>query len=317
MNCSKYNNNINDFQLYNVNNNEIITGNVNPVKRLTQLINYHFNTLFREKYYSSTPTNFKYLMPIGGINNVVSIKLLSVEIPNSWFLFSNIIGNNKFKIEITYNKKCSVYYIIIPEGNYDKESLVYYLNKKYFLNSGNDLLEYIEIAIDEYTNKTYFKISDSAPEDFVFSLHFVEDEQTNIIKTFGWILGFRLSKYLNITDIIESEGLFDGGGDRYVYMVFNDYNYNNNSNNIVCFDNTSMDDNILAKIQLINGKFSLIFNDNDSNPLIKIRKYNAPVNISKIEIKLLDKFGNIINLNNMDWSFSIEFEILYQNLLSK
>ena len=79
-----------------------------------------------------------------------------------------------------------------------------------------------------------------------------------------------------------------------------------------------MDDNILAKIPLINGKFSLIFNENVYNSLIKIRKYNAPVNINKIEIKLLDKFGNmVINLNNMDWSFSIEFEILYQNILSK
>ena len=50
-----------------------------------------------------------------------------------------------------------------------------------------------------------------------------------------WTLGFRLAKYLNITDIITSEGLFDGGGDRYIYMVLNDYNYNNNSNNIVLF----------------------------------------------------------------------------------
>ena len=316
MNCSKYNNN-NDNQLYNVHNNEITKGNVNSVKRLTQLINYHFNSIFREKYYASSPTNFKYIIPTGGINNVVSIKLLSVEIPNSWFLFSNIIGNNKFKIETTYKNKCSVHHIIIPEGNYDRESLVNYLNKKYFVESGVDILENIEIGIDEYTNKTYFKLSDSAPEDFVFSLHFVEDEQTNIIKTLGWNLGFRLSKYLNITDIIQSEGLFDGGGDRYVYLVFNDYNYNTNPNNIVCFDNTSMDDNILAKIQLLNGKFSLNFNENDSNPLIKIRKYNAPVNINKIEIKLLDKFGNFIDLNNMDWSFSIEFEILYQNILFK
>ena len=315
--CSRNYGNLNDNQLYNVHNNEIIKGDVNPVKRLTQLINYHFNSLFREKYYTSSPTNFKYTIPIGGINNVVSIKLLSAEIPNSWFLFCSTVGNNKFKIEITYKKKCSVHYIIIPDGNYDRESLVYFLNQKYFVNSGNDLLEHIEIAIDEYTNRTYFKLSDSAPEDFVFSLHFVEDEQTNIIETFSWILGFRLSKYLNITDIVESEGLFDGGGDRYVYMVLNDYNYNNNSNNIVCFDNTSMDDNILAKIPLTNGKFSLVFNENDCNPLIKIRKYNAPVNINKMEIKLLDKFGNIINLNNMDWSFSIEFEILYQNMLSK
>ena len=74
-------------------------------------------------------------------------------------------------------------------------------------------------------------------------------------------------------------------------------------------------DNILAKIPLLNGKFSLTIDENDSNPLIKIRQYKGPVNIGKLDIKLLDRFGNIINLNFMDWSFSLEMEILYDNTL--
>ena len=77
----------------------------------------------------------------------------------------------------------------------------------------------------------------------------------------------------------------------------------------------SITENILAKIPLVNGKFSLIIDENDSNPLIKIRQYKGPVNISKLDIKLLDKFGNIINLNYMDWSFSLELESLYQNTI--
>ena len=38
-------------------------------------------------------------------------------------------------------------------------------------------------------------------------------------------------------------------------------------------------------------------------------------NIKKFAIKLLDRFGNIIDFNNMDWSFSIEFETLYENII--
>jgi hypothetical protein len=37
------------------------------------------------------------------------------------------------------------------------------------------------------------------------------------------------------------------------------------------------------------------------------------VNISKLHIKLLDKFGNIINLNNMDIGLTIQLDILYES----
>ena len=62
----------------------------------------------------------------------------------------------------------------------------------------------------------------------------------------------------------------------------------------------------------MNGKFSLIVDENDCNPLIKIRQYNGPVNLTKMEIKILDKYGNIVDLNFMDYSFSLELEILYE-----
>ena len=36
-----------------------------------------------------------------------------------------------------------------------------------------------------------------------------------------------------------------------------------------------------------------------------IRKYNGPVDISKLSVKLLDDRGNLLNLNGADWSFSM------------
>lgn len=36
------------------------------------------------------------------------------------------------------------------------------------------------------------------------------------------------------------------------------------------------------------------------------RNYFGPVNLKKLNIKLLDEYGNAINLNNMDWSFTLE-----------
>jgi hypothetical protein len=73
-----------------------------------------------------------------------------------------------------------------------------------------------------------------------------------------------------------------------------------------------LNEDVIAKIPMENGKLSLVINDNNNN-LAKIRRYNGPINLSKIQIKLLDQFGSIIDLNNMDFSMTLELELLYEN----
>jgi len=301
----------------NVFDNQIVKGNVNSMRREIQRTNVHINSCFRDRYYDSNPSDFRYQLPNGTFQHVLSMKLASVEIPNSWFMFSHLKGNNKFIVEATHCSKCSVNHVVVPDGNYDRESLVTYLNTKYFADSGEEKspLRFIRMCIEPLSNRTKFELTECAPADFVFSLHFTEDDTENMLETMGWVLGFRLARYIKIQDAIQSEGLFDGAIDRYIYLSINDYQYSQNSTNIVCFDKMAITDNILAKIPLLNGKFSLTIDENDSNPLIKIRQYKGPVNISRLDIKLLDRFGNIINLNFMDWSFSLELEMLYDNVL--
>lgn len=132
------------------------------------------------------------------------------------------------------------------------------------------------------------------------------------MNTAGWIFGFRMPTYLHIYDTLTSESLFDGCGDRYIYFSLTDYQYNNNNSNIVCFDKSLIESDILAKIPLTNGKLSVIIDDN-KNPLTKTRIYNGPVNINKLHIKILDKFGTVIDLNKMDYSLTFELEILYES----
>ena len=45
---------------------------------------------------------------------------------------------------------------------------------------------------------------------------------------------------------------------------------------------------------------------------LSVRTYFGPVNIERIHVKLLDDTGNIVNLNGVDWSFSLIAEQLYQ-----
>jgi len=203
--------------------------------------------------------------------------------------------------------------IIIKDGNYDNDSLQNYLNSTYFCDSGLESpLQFLKFSIDSIDCKTCFSKTDDAPRNLSFSLLFLEDVNQNIMTTFGWILGFRLPNYSNICETMTSEALFDGGGDRYIYVAINDYQYNSNSSNLVTFDKNILNEDIIAKIPMINGKLCLII-DESNNALTKTRKYNGPVNISRLSIKILDKFGNVIDLNNMDYSLTIEMEILYES----
>jgi len=303
--------------------NSIAPGNLNSIKRITLFQNLHFNSCFRNNYYTSTSTDFQYILP-SEIKNVVAMRLASIEIPNTWYLFSYKQNNNIFKIIIKPDINCDsnhdlnskTYTITIPDGNYDNETLEHYLNTTYFYQSNSDnCLKFIKYSIDQYSFKSKFEILDLTECnicDFTFTLVFLEDMNDNLRNTAGWIFGFRQNIYIGISNRIESEGLFDGGGDKYIYMVLTDYQYNTNNTNIIGFDKSIMEEDVLAKIPMMNGKLSLIIDDN-INPLIKMRKYNGPVNIKKIHVKIIDKFGNIIDLNYMDFSFTLEFELLYES----
>jgi hypothetical protein len=292
--------------------NDVGPGYLNSIKRITQLQNLNLNSCFRSNYFQSNPCDFLYLLPVE-IKNVLSMRLASIEIPNAWYLFSKLQKNNNCRINTYIGTVKTSHDITVSDGNYDNESLQNYFNSTYFCDSETQTdLKYLKFAIDPINCRSSFTITDEAPPNFSFTIIFLEDINQNIMITLGWILGFRLANYVNITERIQSEGLFDGGGDRYIYVAINDYQYNSNSSNLVTFDKNILNEDIIAKIPMINGKLCLII-DESNNALTKTRKYNGPVNISRLSIKILDKFGNVIDLNHMDYSLTIEMEILYES----
>ena len=47
------------------------------------------------------------------------------------------------------------------------------------------------------------------------------------------------------------------------------------------------------------------------NLITTSRQYFGPVDIQKLQIQLLDEYGRILNLNNMDYSFCLSFQTIY------
>ena len=48
------------------------------------------------------------------------------------------------------------------------------------------------------------------------------------------------------------------------------------------------------------------------NLITSPRQYFGPVDIQKLQIQLLDEYGRILNLNNMDYSFCLTFQTIYE-----
>ena len=99
-------------------------------------------------------------------------------------------------------------------------------------------------------------------------------------------------------------------------MVVNDFTGNHIESNIIAYTDSYNSKDIFAKIGKNNmTPISTTKKNIDSqtpNPLFVVsRKYLGPVNIKKLKLSVVDEFGRIIDLNNLDWSCTLKFTYLY------
>ena len=134
------------------------------------------------------------------------------------------------------------------------------------------------------------------------------NDDTPIPLKFGWILGFRDAEFIGNTRYVSS-GMYDDHGSRYMYLVVNDHN-NCVDTYVSLFNSSVMNRNILARISMKTPTFHIL-NETGINLITEPRKYLGPVNISTLDIQVIDEFGRIININNMDYSMCINIECLY------
>ena len=146
------------------------------------------------------------------------------------------------------------------------------------------------------------------------------DTNTNIQTKLGWTLGYRGAEYIigekepNLIDIDTpiasvSEGVPFLSGSRYCFLSVNEYASNSRPSFLVAYNNSTMGDNILARISLTASTNNLGSRDSGfTHTSNRTREYFSPVDIKRLTIKLYDEYGRIIDLNNMDWSFTLAIE---------
>ena len=123
-------------------------------------------------------------------------------------------------------------------------------------------------------------------------------------------MGYRNKTYKG-AKAYKSESIFNAAGKQSVFVSIDDYNRNVSSNIMLYHKDTFFSGNILARVPLSDGKFSVNFNDKSDNTE-RTRVYYGPVDIQKLRIRLLDEYGLPFDNNNMDYTLILEFEYMYQ-----
>ena len=269
------------------------------------------DTRFRSNYYATSSTDFSIDLPVT-FNNVVSLELVSLEIPATYFAISKSLGNNYFHVEASIGgfKKYT-----LPDGNYTRSQMQTELNS--ILNPG------IQVSIDVQSGRTLIDVNDATT-----ILHFnlspeatatAPIDPTPIQMKLGWILGYRAAVYKPATNstVFVSEGVFDGWGSRYFYFILDDFNKNSINSIDAVLNASVISENILARLtrgaisSAFNAGFTLDTGIVNSDTTTRKRIYFGPVNIKKLRIRILDAYGRLIDLNNMDYSFALRLDRLY------
>ena len=302
-------------------------GVLNPIDKHVIRTSLNIDSRFRDNYYGTTSSDFTVSLPTK-IKRVVQMELGEIEMPISFHTISANYGNNYFWIkESGADPKC----VIVPDGNYTGEDLALFVNQEISRLSGHTAIPGIKMIHDLNSNEsgsgriiisrdvsgadlTNFELNFSAPKDNTHNSasYNTTDTSTPLQLKLGWLLGFRYPKYTESTSYV-SEGLYETQCPRYVYLVIDDFNNNSHNSIVAAFNSSILSNSVLARVSLKQSNNNLSDNDYGLASAPPTRSYFGPVDIQKLRIQLVDEYGRVLNMNNMDISIVLNLNCIADN----
>jgi hypothetical protein len=297
----------------------------------------------RDKVKYPNSGSFTYILP-SPVNDVVSFRLSSIELPNLFYTFSESLQNTSFYLLYNFttygesyqellntgidellsslhtdatNDEYQYMKLTIPDGNYTSAQLLNVLqtlltNAQIELNGvGGFSTGAFDFTVSLDDNNRRLTITNAGEEDF--GLHFINRFGL------GYHMGFRDLYYLpdeyDTSEVKAFTGtaILDTIGEQFVYMKVNDYGCITATFSDPNVDGTNnsgnqifpYDNRLLAKIVLNKNKETVIY-DNGANFITKSYNFRQPVKISRLDIRLYDSKKRIIDMNSMEYSMTFE-----------
>jgi hypothetical protein len=225
------------------------------------------------------------------IKNVIEINVSNIEIPNTFHFINNTKVNNKVLIG-TINPPTSEY--TLNNGSYTKVELVTALSS---LVSGIDFTYSSTtglITITNTTGNTYYLMFES---------------NNTVYPSLGNILGLTNDTVITITNgaSVSASIAMTLPQEPYVFLQISDLG------NII-----HREQRYVAKLVPDN---STRFDDLNRETIYKTLstniRFNQPRDINKLDIKLIDNFGNLTSINNANFSFTFEIKTINNSILKQ
>jgi hypothetical protein len=153
-----------------------------------------------------------------------------------------------------------------------------------------------------------------------------------LYKNAGWAMGFYkdfysvkkfmanqmildpLASFLPTTyhRYVESESSYGSSVMQYFFLELDDYNRNFTTNTIIAETGggTHLGNNVIARIPITSPSLN-INHSNPSDMIFKQRDYFGPVKIEKLHLRLVDRYGETLDIQNNDYSVAIELITTY------
>jgi len=306
----------------------------------TNITNYVFNTRFRDNYFGTLSENSTFTL-CNKIKNVLSMSLSGMQVPNVGNTYSSKKETNQLYISEDETGNNAI--VEIPAGNYTLETIVPVLEEciniqvlgsypNRFLVTVNPAKNLIIISNTTYTFTINIVKKKSNPE-YIFSgckevapYTYANNNNTDNVDpkkkikptdfytTMGYLIGFRKIEYRGRKSYV-TEAPMEIFLQDYYYFEIDDFLDSHCSNTIGVLPTYMIDKNIIAVLPITTPKYVSSF-DNNSNFVYKVRTYNGPVDIGKIQTKLLSDQGALVDLHFCDFSFVLQVETVYDNLMS-
>ena len=272
----------------------------------------------------------------------------NLELPLTYYSFSRKQENITFNVLITQDDGLNVKYVCqISEGNYGtvydlgfgttslRKGLEAEINAAMY-GAGIQIARDLCFRVDTISGRSVFALPmDTSGVSYSkvteFEIQFAVDNDGNVEQTenlqlrLGWQLGFRCASYRGgpsftgaMGAAIVSEGIFFPRSPRYFLLAIDDFNSGSvNDYYLSAFQSSLFPPNVLTRLDIgplrdNKGAYTLANSSGFVTQLNTVRNYFGPVNIEKLRITLYDEYGRIVDLNNMDWSFSLAFTCIYE-----
>ena len=284
------------------------TGTLNPIERktITRIVN--IDTKFRVNYDTTLSSDCVFDLPIR-FSNIVTMELSSFEFPTLYYL-TTISGDNNyyFTLEVNYVIK----YVTIPNDIRNFVDIISFLNS-YFKLIGETEPDFSGIVfyftVTDPSSQSGNVIIENKSEDIdiwpnTFTVNFAPLAHDNrpLSSNIGWLLGFRNSIY-QYGSSYSSEALANFVCDKYLFLCIDEYVNNKSDIFYSCFTNSLLNKNILGRITL--------HPNNTLEIVTEPRQYFGQIDINKIRVQLLDEYGKPICYKNIDYSFCLKLNTIY------